>query len=33
VAAWLLLLETVLAGLTLVLDSNEAQSAINATAD
>jgi hypothetical protein len=32
VAAWLLLLETVLAGLTLVLDSNEAQSAINATA-
>jgi hypothetical protein len=31
VAAWLLLLETVLAGITLVLDSNEAQSAINAS--
>jgi hypothetical protein len=32
VAAWLLLLETVLAGITLVFDSNEAQSAIHASA-
>jgi hypothetical protein len=32
VAAWLLLLETLLAGLTLVVDSNEAHSAINASA-